>query len=136
MPDRPDHPFDSAGSEAAGNQDGVQPFQPRFVVFPGQALRIDPMEPDPGPSRKPAVDQGLTEALVGLLIAHILADDPYGHFPFGAPDPVHEIFPGTQFDGVLGQTEEIGNDGVQTFLAIDQRDFVDAFHVLGRDNGF
>ena len=34
MPDRPDHPFDAADSEAARNQNGVQPFQPRFVVVP------------------------------------------------------------------------------------------------------
>ena len=82
------------------------------------------------------MDQGLAETLVGLLEAHVLADDPDGHFPFGTPDPVHEIFPGTQFDGALGQAEEIGNDGVQSFLAVDQGDFVDAFHVLGRDHGF
>ena len=80
--------------------------------------------------------QRLVEALVGILVADVLADDVDGDLVERVLDPVDEILPRLHPALGLRQVQVLQHDAIEPFGGEHQRHFVDRRHVLGGDDRF
>jgi len=80
------------------------------------------------------VHQGLIEAFIGIGKVDIFSGNGHTDFPRRMIKLFDDIFPGGKL-GLAGPHVEQFNDfGIQPFLVINQRHFINAANVLGREN--
>ncbi len=76
---RQDHALNSPAPKASRNQDAFQPCQLLSVIFPGDALRIDPFDFHLNLMIISRMAQGLRHGKVCIMQCHILAHQPNMH---------------------------------------------------------
>ena len=91
---------------------------------------------DAQPVLEAAVIERLVEALVGVLVADVLADDVDRDLVGRILDAVDEIGPGVHARFGLRQLQPVEDDAIEPFGGQDERHLVDAGDVLGGDHGF
>ena len=69
-----DHALHSALSESAGDQDAVELLELGCAVGPAQIVRFDPVNVHLEAVRQAAVQQRFLQALVGIFVLDVLAD--------------------------------------------------------------
>jgi hypothetical protein len=128
------HAARAAVAEAARHQDALGVVEQRFAARRLERLGLDPLDVDLEPLREPAVVQRFVEALVGVLVADILADDVDRQIVDRVLDAADEIFPRLHVPLGLGQVQVLEHDAVQPLGGEDQRHLVDGGDVLGGDD--
>src|ERR1017187_9476094 len=129
-----DHALDPAFAEAARNQNAVVAFQLPLPSVAQHALSLDPVDIHLQLVRQPAVQQRLLQALVGILIFHVLAHEADGHL-------VLRVFQAVQHGGPAGQVARAGvqpqqpqGDFVHSLRRERDGHFVHRFDVARRDH--
>src|SRR5207248_808506 len=82
------------------------------------------------------VVKSFVEALVGILIADVFADDVNRDLVDRMPDAIDKFLPPIHAPFGLGQVQVLENDSIETLRAENERNFVDRRHVLRRDDRF
>ncbi len=101
-----------------------------------ERLGFDPLDVHLDAMREAAVIERLVEALVGILVPDVLADDVDRDVVARLRDDLHELFPGRHAAFGLRQVQVLEHDAVQAFRGQHERDLVDRRHVLGGDDRF
>ena len=129
----PHHAARTPVAEPAGDEDAVGAGEQVVAAFGLERLRLDPLDVDAQPMPEAAVIERLVEALVGVLVPHVLADDVDAETVGGAPEALDERLPRVHRALGIGQLQPSQHVAVEPLLTEDQRDLVDARHVLGSD---
>ena len=122
--------------EAAGHENPAGAVQQPFAAVHLQRLGLDPVDVHLQPVLEAAVRQGFGEALVRVLVAHVLADHVNGHLAFRLADALEEVAPRAHpAFRVVRKLQVLQHDPVEPLRAEHQRHLVDAVDVLGGDDG-
>src|SRR6185503_3589258 len=128
------HAARAAIAEAAGHEDAVgaveQLLAPRLL----ERLRFHPADVHLQPVLEATMVERFVQALVGVLVADVLADDVDGDLLGGVPDAIDQVDPLVHLRFGLGQVEPLQNDAVEPFFGEDRRHLVDARHVARGDH--
>ena len=81
------------------------------------------------------MNEGFIEALVGFLEVDIFADNGNACLVERLFQGMDQFFPGFQDGRASPHIEQLQDLLIQTFLVVEQRHLVDAFHIVGRDHG-
>src|SRR5262249_43879937 len=130
------HAARAAVAEAARHQDAVGAVEQLLAAGLLERFRLDPADVDLEPVLEAAVVEGLVEALVGILVPDVLADDVNRDFVLRIADAVGEIDPRVHPRFGLGQVQPLQHDAVEPLGGQHRRHLVDARDVLRGDDGF
>ena len=130
------HAAGAAVAEAAGHQDAGRAFEQPAAGLGFERLGLDPLDVDLQPVRESAVVQRLVEALVGVLVAGVLAHDMDGELVVGVLDVVDQRLPGAHVADRCRQPEPLQHHPVGALVAQLQRHLVDRVDVAGGDHRF
>ena len=119
-----------------GHQNAVGPVEQLRAIGLLERLGFDPLDVDLQPMVEAAVVQRLIEALVGILVADILADDVNGDLVLRILDALHERFPRLHVLFGHREAQMLQHDPVEPFGAEHERDFVNRRDVLRGDDRF
>src|SRR5262249_34283672 len=134
--DRIEHAIDAALAEPARHQDAVERFELALPLIAGHTLGFNPVDVHLQLMRQTAVQQRFFQALVGIFVLDIFADDGDMNFAHRVIQPVEHCVPLAQIARPGFQLEVAHYDIVHAFVCEPDRHFVDALHVAGRDDGF
>ena len=101
-----------------------------------ERLGFDPLDVHFDAVRKSAMRERLVEALVGIFVSDVLADDVDGHVVGGLRRTLDDVFPCRHPAFGLRQVQILEHHAIETFRGEHERDFVNRRDVLRRDNGF
>ena len=90
------HAFHAALAESARNQNAVVLLQLARAIRPAHVVGLDPVDIHLQPVRQCAVQQGFLQALVGILVLHVLADERDVHLIFRILHPLQHPGPAAQ----------------------------------------
>jgi len=79
--------------------------------------------------------QGFVEAFIGIGQIHVFSHDRNANFLSGMGHLLHHILPGFQMGPAGPDIQEIHNFLIHALLMVDERHFIDAPHILGREDG-
>ena len=128
------HAAGAAVAEAAGHENAVGAVEELLAARLLERFGLDPSDVHAQPVLEAAVVERLVEALVGILVADVLADDVNGDFVVRMLDAIDQVDPGVHPRLGLRQTEPLQHDAVEPFGGEHQRHLVDAADVLGGDD--
>src|SRR5262245_20079406 len=130
-----DHPVDATQAEAARDEDAVHGGHLLLHPAPHQPVRLDPVQAHARVVGDAAVGQRFVEALVGVLVRDVLADDADHHLAVRRVlDLADHLDPLVHVLVAVRQVEVLEEDGVHAFLGEDERHLVDRLDVLGGDH--
>ena len=123
-------------AEAAGDDDAVEVVQAPLGQQALDVLGLDPLELDLAGVVEAAVLERLDDRQVGVLEAHVLADDPDAHRALGAElDPVDQDLPLAEVGVGAVEAQDLADDVVEALLVQHERDLVEVAGVGGVDDG-
>ena len=112
------------------------PSSSRSPPGSSSASDSDPLDVDLQLVREAAVVERFVQALVGVLVADVLADDVDRQLVVGVLDARDQLLPGLDMPLGLVQVEELEDDPVDPFGGQRHRHFVDRVDVARGDDGF
>jgi len=118
-----------------GDQDAVETGKACLQIGGFELFRLDPAQIEAQVVGQGAVDEGLLQALVGVLILDIFADDADDDAIAGMADALVQILPGMHVAGGRVEMEIAQDQLVEALLGEAEGDFVDAGGVAGCDDG-
>src|SRR5208337_617410 len=133
--DAPQHAQNPALAKTSRDQDAVQLLQLVFPVLTLQSLRVNPNLVEFQVVGNAAVDQGFVQALVRVLVAHVLSHDTDAYLILRMADAVHKVNPRLEVALAGLQVQAAQNLGIQPLAPKNQGHFVDVVHVLRGDDG-
>ena len=128
------HAAGPAVAEPARDEDAVRVVQQVVVGALFERLRLDPLDVHGQPMSKAPVVQRLVETLVGIFVTHVLADDMDAKTIHGLPETLYQRLPRVHRRFGIRQLQPPEHVAVEPLVAEDERDLVDARHVLGGDH--
>src|SRR5579864_1245850 len=132
--DRVDHAFDAALAKSARHENAVVLLERSFGVRRRHTFRFDPVDIHLQPVRQAAVQQRFLQALVGILVLDVLADQADGNFVGGILHAVEHLAPAAQLARTGFEAKAPQDDFVNAFAGKYQRHFIDRFHVARGDD--
>ena len=130
----PHHAPRAPVAEPAGDEDAVGPGEQVLAPLGLERLRLDPLDVDGQLVAEAPVIERLVEALVGVLVPHVLADDVDAEAVEGAPEAVDQRLPRVHRAFGIGELQPPEHVAVEPFVREDERNLVDARHVPRRDH--
>src|SRR5438874_4798236 len=109
------HAARAAVAEAARHENAVRAVEQRTAVRLLERLGLDPLDVHLQAMREAAVVERLVQALVGILVADVLADDMDRDLVLRILDPVDEILPRVHPPLGLRQVEVLQHDLIEPF---------------------
>ena len=88
--------FDAAFPEASGNNQGVKACQQTIGAFLLDVLTFDRLYADLGLVRDPAMIECLVDALVGIPVFGVLADEGNRNFMFRVAEAMEDVMPAVE----------------------------------------
>src|SRR5579859_4900071 len=134
--DRVDHAFDATLTEAAGHQDTVVLVERALGVGGRDAFGFNPVDINLQPVRQATVQQRFFEALVGIFVLDVLADQADRNFVHGILHAVEHLAPLRKLTRRGFKLQAPQDDLVHTLTGEYQWHFVHRFHITGGDDGF
>jgi len=130
-----EHAFDAARAEAAGHKDAVVFGEEFLAAGPDEVLGLDPLEIDLEAMGEGAVEEGFLEALVGVFVFDVLADEGDVDLIDGVLHAVEHVEPAGHVGGFCLEVEEVEDLLVEFLFGENEGDFVDAGDVGGGNDG-
>ena len=130
-----DHTFDAALAEAARHQDAVEAFELVPGLGAGDALGLDPVDVGFDPVRPASVNESFLQALVGILVFDVLADQADIDLVLGVAGLLHHGLPASEVARARFELHEAENDFVHALGREHDGAFVDRLHVAGGNDG-
>ena len=129
-----DFAADAAVTEASRYDDTVHTFQQRHAL-PVQVFGIDVADVHRVAAADAGVVERFVERFVGVGEVHIFANHGNRHFVLQVGNGVVDLLPVAEISGG-GIKGKVAHDNfVHALLVIEQRDFVDVFHVQPGEDG-
>ena len=110
------HAARAAVAEPARHEDAVGIVEQRRAAWLLERFGLDPFEIDLQPMREAAVIERFVEALVGILVADVLADDVDRDLVHRMLDPADEVFPLLHPPFGLRQVQMLEDDAIEALL--------------------
>ena len=125
---REDFAFNAAVAEAAGNDDAIDVGKQACALL-REVFRIDVADVHFVAAADARMVERFVERFVGIGQIHIFADHGDGDFLFEIGDGGFNLLPHGQVGGVRFQVEVAHYRLIHALFVIEQRDFVNVFHV-------
>src|SRR3954468_13551840 len=130
------HPARAAIAEAARHEDPVGAIEQLLAARLLERLGLDPADVHFQPVLEAAVIQRFVEALVGVLVADVLANHVDGHLVDRVLDAIDQDDPRFHVRFRRGQVQPLEDDPVEPFLGEHRRHFVNVGDVARGDHRF
>jgi len=135
VPDGGNHAFAPAVAEPAGDENSAHVIELILESFFLDLLGIDETQVNPAVVGDAAVHERLVEAFIGISQIDVLAHNGDAYLPDGVRHFFHHILPSFEVGPARPDIQEIHDFLIETFPVENERDFIDASHVLGGEDG-